>query len=131
MKENIIDFVYLSTKTYISLRQFKKMIYAFGFFSLLIFGISMALENQMLMIAAISFFCAYGIFVAIINSNHVKKTFQLRFLTNGIAAVFLLYFAVLFLSTVLLLEPKLTGYLLPISIAYLLFLVLFFTVIFT
>ena len=126
MKENAENLVYLSAKTYISLKQLKDL--ALCLVATTIFAIiySSATSNWLWAITLSCLTLVYILFILIVQSNYVLKTFQLRFLVNGISAIFLsLLFSIIFFPIPLILNPKLSELLLPFIVTYLLFVVIY------
>ena len=122
MKEKAEHLIYLSPQSYLSYRQLKSQLWIFGFLSLLaaIFGI--AAGKPFFPVSAGFLLAAYAICFAFLRSRRVRKTFPLRFLVNGIAALFLsAYAAVLFLCTAVAIRPALSGLVGAILALYLLF----------
>lgn len=96
MKDNARDLIYLDTKRYVSLSKLKTfylatiMIQLFmvivGFASIKTNGVN--LKSLFPLASAVVWSLLYWIFVLTIRSNKTKKTFELRFLVNGISGLF-------------------------------------------
>lgn len=95
MRNKIYNFVYLNTGNYISynfLKTFYWAVLILPFFmavmsisSIKLNGVSWRTLFPLVSIAVWSFL--YWVFVLTIKNNHVKKSFELRFLVNGIVGV--------------------------------------------
>jgi len=97
MREKICDFVYLDTKNYISLKLLKVfywgifiipfLMVVIGIVSIKMAGVSWKSLFPLVSIGIWSLL--YWTFVLILQSRHIKKTFTLRFLVNGITGLFI------------------------------------------
>lgn len=96
MREKACDLVYLNTKKYLSFKMLKS--FYFKIFILHIFMVTISAAsivsygvNWKTLFPLISFIVwslLYWIFVFVIASKRTKKTFELRFLVNGISCLF-------------------------------------------
>lgn len=97
MRKKICDFIYLDAKNYISLGSLKVfywgvfiipfMMCVIGIVSIKMAGVSWKSLFPLVSIGIWSLL--YWTFVLILQSKHIKKTFALRFLVNGIAGLFI------------------------------------------
>ncbi len=126
LKKKATDFVYLSTKSYLSRQQLLTSVAVLAVFASLIFEASTATKDWLPSLIAGVSLGAYIWFVWMILSGRIKNTFPLRFLVNGISIVFLsVLLAEFVLTFVLLAEPKIMSLLLPIGMLYILFSLLY------
>lgn len=120
MKEKACDLIYLDTSRYISLSGLKTSFKATLIFSsfMVILGImvvntsGLTFRAMFPMLSGIVWSLLYYIFISVIESGKTKKTFELRFLVNGISGMFLSFlFWLLYTSYNLLAdEPPLGRY---------------------
>ena len=97
MREKIRDFIYLNTKRYVSLTNLKLFYFASLIipFIMTVAGIAAIKTNgissrSLFPLVAIGVWSLlYWIFVLVLQSKRVKKTFELRFLVNGIFGLLL------------------------------------------
>lgn len=97
MKEKARDLIYLDTERYISLSGLKKSFKATLIFPamMIVLGIMAVNVNGFTframfpMLSGIVWSLLYYIFISVIGSEKTKKTFELRFLVNGISGTFL------------------------------------------
>lgn len=97
MKEKARDLIYLDTERYISLSGLKKSFKATLIFPamMIVLGIMAVNANGFTframfpMLSGIVWSLLYYIFISVIESEKTKKTFELRFLVNGISGTFL------------------------------------------
>lgn len=95
MKDNARDLIYLNTKRYVSLKKLKTFYLATIMIQLfmLIVGFASIKTNGVSLRSLLPLACAavwsliYWIFVLTIQSRRTKKTFELRFLVNGICGL--------------------------------------------
>ena len=118
MKEKARDLIYLDTGRYISLSGLKKSFKATLIFPamMIVLGIMAVNANGFTfravfpILSGIVWSLLYYIFVSVIESEKTKKTFELRFLVNGISGVFLsLLFWLVYTSYNLLADKPLIG----------------------
>ena len=98
MENNVRDFVYLNTKSYIGLRDLKVFYWSSFIFQFFMFVLGTVGKTIMPIVSLIIWSILYWTFVLILQSKFVKKTFELRFLVNGVtgvlfAAIWWLFFA--------------------------------------
>ncbi len=88
MEEKVRDFVYLDTKRYVSIESLRLFYWAIFIipFMMVVMGIVGKSAFPLVSIAVWS--VLYSTFVLVLQSKRVKKTFELRFLVNGITGLF-------------------------------------------
>lgn len=118
MKENARDLIYLDTKRYSSLADLKALYWKIFFLPLIlvIFGIVSIKTNGVNwkslfpLVSAAVWNLLYWIFVLTIQNKRTKKTFELRFLVNGISSLLLSYlFWCLYTSYILVEDSPIVG----------------------
>ena len=136
MREKVKNFIYLDTNSYISIESLRIFYWATIMIPLILTVLGIAAINT-IGVNFISLFplisigiwtLLYWIFVLILQSRKTKKTFELRFLVNGISGLLISsLFGILFASLYLLeYAPTIGfGYLLWILLFYLLFSILY------
>ena len=93
------DFVYLDTQQYSSLDKIKGTYWAMLAVSLISVVAGFASKAIIPILLAVLYNILYWIFIALLQSKYVKKTFELRFLTNGVFGILtFIPFALLFVS---------------------------------
>lgn len=85
---NVRDFVYLDTKRYVSLSALKKSRVLF-IITILMVMMGIVGKSAFPIVSGTLWSLLYWIFILVIQSDRVKKTFELRFLVNGILGLFL------------------------------------------
>lgn len=99
MENKVRDFVYLDTKGYISLESIKVLYWATLILPFMMFVMGIAGKSLFPILSVATYSLIYWTFVAVIQSKHVKKTFALRFLVNGMTGLFISsLFAILLIS---------------------------------
>lgn len=132
MKEKACDLIYLDTQRYTTLRNLKVIYWAiiiipfimvtWGIAAINIIGVNWRSLFPLISIAIWSLL--YWIFVLIIQSKKVKKTFELRFLVNGISGLLISsLFWILYASLSLLDNNPIIGF--DLSLCILLFYLFF------
>ena len=97
MKENVRDLIYLDSKRYISIQRLRVLFWAISIipFIMIIWGIvsinTIGLNWKSLfpLISIAAWSLLYWTFVLTIQRKKTKKTFELRFLVNGITGLFI------------------------------------------
>lgn len=95
MKEKARDLVYLNTKRYISLSKMKTFYWATVIITIFMVIVGIAsiktnganIKSLLPLVCAAAWSILYWIFVLTIQSRRTKKTFELRFLVNGICGL--------------------------------------------
>ena len=88
MENKVRDFVYLNTNRYVTIDNLK---WGYWGTSVVLFylGVIGFVSRELLPILfVIIYSILYWVFVTIIQSTRIKKSFELRFLVNGIATLF-------------------------------------------
>lgn len=89
MREKACDLVYLNTKTYISLNLLKFFYFGTIIIPIVMFVVGIAAKSIFPIVSIAIWTLLYWVFIFVIQSKRVKKTFELRFLVNGIAGLFI------------------------------------------
>ena len=106
MRENAQDFIYLNTQSYIGLRDLKVFYWSTFIFQVFLFVLGSTGKTIMPMVSSIIWSFLYWMFVLVLQSKFVKKTFELRFLVNGVAGVFFVAIWWLFFASFSLVADK-------------------------
>ena len=87
MEDKVREFIYLNSKNYFSLKSMKAFYWITFIIPFFMMVIGIASIVLFTIISIVIYSIAYWFFVGVISSRHVKKTFELRFLTNGFMGV--------------------------------------------
>ena len=100
MEKKIQNFVYWNTEKYISLGTLKIVYCIISYFALMMVAAGIITKSLFALLSIAIWSLLYWSFVLVIHSKHVKKTFALRFLVNGITSVFVSSFCWLFFTCI-------------------------------
>lgn len=89
MREKVRDLVYLDTTRYTSLNNLRLFFWGIIFIPIIILIIGIVRKLAFPIVSIFLWGLLYWIFIFVIQNKHTKKTFQLRFLVNGISGLFL------------------------------------------
>ena len=89
MQQRVRDFIYLDTERYISLESLKIYYWATIILPIYILVVGIVSKSLFLVLSVALYSFSYWVFVGIIQTKRVKKTFALRFLVNGIFGILL------------------------------------------
>ena len=89
MREKACDLVYLNTKTYISLKLLKFFYFGTIIIPIMMFVVWIVAKSIFPIVSIAIWTLLYWVFIFVIQSERVKKTFELRFLVNGITGLFI------------------------------------------
>lgn len=130
MEQKAKALVYLDTGRYISLESLKYFYLAGFFFTLFMLIASIAGKVLFPIMSMLIWTVLYWVFIGILSSKRVKKTFQLRFLVNGISSVFMSALFLLFGFSIILTSGMLPAEsVLWLTVIYILFSVLYCAVV--
>lgn len=119
MKNNARDLIYLDTNRYISLNKLRTFYWAIITipFIMMVWGIALinmigpTWKSLFPLVSIAIWSLLYWIFVLTIQSKKTKKTFQLRFLVNGISGLFISFlFWILYTSFNLVADEPIVGF---------------------
>ncbi len=88
MREKVLNLIYLNTQNYISLSSLKTFYWATIIIPIMMITIGIVGKSLFSLVSIALWSLVYWVFVLILQSNRVKKTFELRFLVNGIVGLF-------------------------------------------
>lgn len=88
MRDNIQDFVYLNTQNYISLNSLKIFYWAIIIVPFMMVVMGVVGKSLFILTFVALWSSLYWMFVLLLQSKHVKKTFELRFVVNGVTGLF-------------------------------------------
>lgn len=88
MEEKVRNFIYLDTKRYISLSFLKAFYWKVLIIPIIMIVMGIAGKSLFPLVSIAVWSLLWWIFVLILQSKRVKKTFELRFLVNGILGLF-------------------------------------------
>ena len=88
MEEKVRNFIYLDTKRYISLSFLKVFYWKVLIIPIIMIIMGIAGKSLFPLVSIAVWSLLWWIFVLILQSKRVKKTFELRFLVNGILGLF-------------------------------------------
>ena len=88
MEEKVRNFIYLDTKRYISLSFLKVFYWKVLIIPIIMIVMGIAGKSLFPLVSIAVWSLLWWIFVLILQSKRVKKTFELRFLVNGILGLF-------------------------------------------
>ena len=119
MREKALDLIYLDTKRYISLNSLRVFYWAIIIipFMIVVWGVAsinmigLTCKSLFPLISIVVWSSLYWIFVLTIQSSKTKKTFELRFLVNGISGLFISsLFWILYTSFILVADDPIVGF---------------------
>lgn len=88
MREKARDFVYLNTKNYVSLSSLKTFYWGIIIIPFMMVVIGIVGKSLFSIISIAIWSLVYWVFVLILQSTRIVKTFKLRFLVNGMTGIF-------------------------------------------
>ncbi len=88
MREKVLNLIYLNTRNYISLSSLKTFYWATIIIPIMMITIGIVEKSLFSLVSVALWSLVYWVFVLILQSNRVNKTFELRFLVNGIVGLF-------------------------------------------
>lgn len=99
MEKKVRDLVYLDSKRYISLDSLRTFYWGIIIIPFMMVVMGIAGESAFPIISIAIWSLLYWTFVLVIQSKRTKKTFELRFLVNGIAGLFISFLFWIFVAS--------------------------------